>query len=116
METNSAYICHTVPDGRNEPSHMPSRQMGHTNAKIFKVYSKWSDGAANNLEKAKMDAWFSGRTKLTRNVPRAHAHFTVTTHPNFSLFKQQQIDPSHCETEHPSINAECRKYQYKQDD
>ncbi|MVW79614.1 transposase [Bordetella sp. 02P26C-1] len=32
-----------------------SRQMGHKNAKMFfEVYSKWIDGAANQLEKDKM--------------------------------------------------------------
>jgi integrase len=41
-----------------------SRQMGHTNAKMFfEVYSKWIDGAANNLEKAKMDAWLNSQTE-----------------------------------------------------
>ncbi|CUJ68013.1 site-specific integrase [Achromobacter sp. 2789STDY5608628] len=36
-----------------------SRQMGHKNAKMFfEIYSKWIDGAANDREKAKMDALF----------------------------------------------------------
>jgi integrase len=33
------------------PGYLP-RQMGHTNAKMFfEVYSKWIDGAANQLER-----------------------------------------------------------------
>lgn len=47
-----------------------SRQMGHRNAKMFfEVYSKWIDGAANDLEKAKMDAMLASR----RQVPSAGA-------------------------------------------
>jgi integrase len=39
-----------------------SRQMGHKNAKMFfEVYSKWIDGAANDRERAKMDAMLSTR-------------------------------------------------------
>lgn len=37
-----------------------SKQMGHTNARMFfEVYSKWIDGAASDREKAKMDALFA---------------------------------------------------------
>ncbi|MGW8309030.1 MAG: Arm DNA-binding domain-containing protein [Achromobacter pulmonis] len=44
-----------------------SRQMGHKNAKMFfEVYSKWIDGAANDREKAKMDAMFATRATERR--------------------------------------------------
>lgn len=37
-----------------------SRQMGHSNAKMFfEVYSRWIDGSANHREKAKMDAYLT---------------------------------------------------------
>lgn len=40
-----------------------SRQMGHTNAKMFfEVYSRWIDGNANEREKAKMDAFLEAET------------------------------------------------------
>lgn len=40
-----------------------SRQMGHSNAKMFfEVYSRWIDGSANNREKAKMDAFLSANS------------------------------------------------------
>jgi integrase len=39
-----------------------SRQMGHTNAKMFfEVYSKWIDGVANAREKSKMDVMLGAR-------------------------------------------------------
>lgn len=44
-----------------------SRQMEHKNARIFfEVYSKWIDGAANDREKAKMDAIFAARATERR--------------------------------------------------
>lgn len=39
-----------------------SKQMGHTNPRMFfEVYSKWIDGAANEREKSKMDAMLAAR-------------------------------------------------------
>lgn len=52
-QTRHTYATMGLHAGMN-PGYL-SRQMGHKNAKMFfEVYSKWIDGAANQLEKDKM--------------------------------------------------------------
>jgi integrase len=62
-QTRHTYATMGLHAGMN-PGYL-SRQMGHTNAKMFfEVYSKWIDGAANQLEKDKM------RSLVARYVPK----------------------------------------------
>lgn len=58
-QTRHTYATLCLRAGMN-PAYV-ARQMGHVNAKMFfEVYAKWIDGAANDLEKMKMDALLGG--------------------------------------------------------
>lgn len=57
-QTRHTFATMCLTAGMN-PAYV-SRQMGHTNPRMFfEVYSKWIDGVANSREKAKMDALFA---------------------------------------------------------
>lgn len=67
-QTRHTYATMGLHAGMN-PGYL-SRQMGHTNAKMFfEVYSKWIDGAANQLEKDKMRSLVARHTPLDATGP-----------------------------------------------
>ncbi|NYT78628.1 site-specific integrase [Alcaligenaceae bacterium] len=66
-QTRHTYATLCLHAGMN-PAYV-SRQMGHTNAKMFfETYSRWLDGHANDREKAKMDAFLLAETNFQTGV------------------------------------------------